>query len=286
MFNKYVEEELKLYFNSLKKSKIKNILKYALEDGKCIRGFIVKHIMNKLSNNEINIWEPIASVELVHGISLVIDDLPYFDNDRIRRNKPSTFVKFGERQAILISFFGISESLSLLHKGFRKIKDKVKRENTEEYLDLLETILEEFNELIGKNLVIGEMLDLKENLEELTNLQLDNLDNTNKKIIIYKTCSLFIYSFLLGGLFSGENINIKEFKRMGYCLGIMYQIMDDYKDRETDEPDANFILSYGFDKGREVFNEASDELEILLKKNNLLTKEFMNLIALIKSKFN
>jgi len=88
--------EIKLYINEyLKKlndSKLKSIIKYSIEDGKCIRGFIVKHILEILS--EQILWEPIVAIELIHASSLIIDDLPCMDNDIERRGKPSTHVKF------------------------------------------------------------------------------------------------------------------------------------------------------------------------------------------------
>ena len=37
----------------------------------------------------------------MNGSSLIIDDLPCMDDDRLRRGKPSTHVKFGESTAIL-----------------------------------------------------------------------------------------------------------------------------------------------------------------------------------------
>ncbi len=42
-----------------------------------------------------------ASVELIHGYSLVHDDLPCMDNDVLRRGKPTCHVAFGEAIALL-----------------------------------------------------------------------------------------------------------------------------------------------------------------------------------------
>ena len=205
MYQKLLINDFEQYYNQLNECKIKKILKYSLEDGKCIRGFIVKHLIKTLSNNTINIWQPIVSIELIHSISLIIDDLPCMDNDKIRRNKPSTFVKFGERQAILIALYGISEAFKILFDGILILKENTKTLN-EDYIKLLHKIISEWSDLIGKNLIIGQMLDLKENIEELVNFKIVNFDN--KKIIIYKTCSLFIFSFLLGAVFSGKNVNL------------------------------------------------------------------------------
>lgn len=42
-----------------------------------------------------------CAVELIHAYSLVHDDLPAFDDDHLRRGKPSCHIVFGEPQAIL-----------------------------------------------------------------------------------------------------------------------------------------------------------------------------------------
>ena len=42
-----------------------------------------------------------AAVECIHSYSLIHDDLPCMDNDRFRRGKLATHVRFGESTAIL-----------------------------------------------------------------------------------------------------------------------------------------------------------------------------------------
>ena len=119
MYNEYIKNDFQEYLDNNNNSKVAEILKYSLEGGKCIRGFLVKHIMNTLSENKINFWEPIVSIELLHNSSLIIDDLPCMDNDNYRRGKLSTFVKFGERHAILFSMYLVSESFKLLFSAFK-----------------------------------------------------------------------------------------------------------------------------------------------------------------------
>jgi geranylgeranyl diphosphate synthase, type II len=42
-----------------------------------------------------------CAVEMIHAYSLIHDDLPALDNDRLRRGKPTCHVQFGEATAIL-----------------------------------------------------------------------------------------------------------------------------------------------------------------------------------------
>lgn len=277
MFEKYINNDLETYYSQINNSKIRDILKYSLEGGKCIRGFIVKHLIEKLSGNT-NIWQPVVSIELIHGLSLIIDDLPCMDNDHIRRNKPSTFVKFGERQSILISLYGISEAFKLLFDGLKNNKNLY----NDKMIDKIHTIIDEWNEEIGKNLIIGQMLDLCIDIEELLNIK---LINNNKNIILYKTGSLFAFAFILGGSFGGID-NISDFKKMGYLFGIMFQLMDDYKDMETDDKSANYFLQYGKEESIKLYLDSKLKLLEYLDKYNLYTEEFKFLIEKIDQKID
>jgi geranylgeranyl diphosphate synthase, type II len=54
-----------------------------------------------------------AALELVHNFSLVHDDLPALDNDRLRRGRASTWAEFGEAVAVLAGDALLSEALRL-----------------------------------------------------------------------------------------------------------------------------------------------------------------------------
>ena len=42
-----------------------------------------------------------AAIEMIHTASLIHDDLPCIDNDRLRRGRDTTWVAFGENMAVL-----------------------------------------------------------------------------------------------------------------------------------------------------------------------------------------
>ena len=200
------------------------------------------------------------------------------DNDYIRRNKPSTFVKFGERESILISFYSISEAFKLLFDGINNNKDIF----SDNIFDKVYELLNYWNEEIGKNLIIGQMLDLSIDIEEMLNIK---IKKDKKNIILYKTASLFSFSFILGALFSGID-NIIDFKKMGYYFGIMFQLMDDFKDMDTDEENANYFLKNGKKQSIELYLNCKLELLKLLEKYNLYTNDFKMLISKIDEKIN
>jgi len=273
MFNKEIDPFIHLYLETLDKSKIVQIIKYATIGGKCIRGFIVKHIIEEIGCcNTSDIWAPITAIELIHAASLVIDDLPCMDNDNIRRGKSSVFVQFGKQEAILSALFIISESMRFIFYTLEKYGGK----------DQTGIFIREWCNLLSRNLIVGQFMDLKGNVEELFNIK--NPKNRNDHLIKFKTGALFSFAFLLGALFT-KNTNIDDFKEMGIQIGYMYQIMDDYKDKDTDEQSANYILSCGLNTSVQKYIVARTNLTALLKKHKLYTPQFIQVISSIDSKF-
>ena len=288
MFEGEIAQDLEEYYKTLGDSKIYKIIKYSTEGGKCVRGFIVKHIIETLSPYNSHYWEPIVCVELLHSSSLIIDDLPCMDNDTIRRGKSSTFVAFGERQAIVSSLYLVSESLKILFNSLNKFRIILKKNdpnfNLEDQINLVNKLINEWSTLLGKNLIIGQMLDLKEDVEKLFNIKIPE-KNSDKIIMIYKTCSLFMFCFVVGAIFCGK-INYKmidEFKQMGLHFGIMFQIMDDFKDINEDIHNYNYVLENGKDKSIVAYVDSRNKLMFLLKKHKLNTTKFQTLIAKIDS---
>ena len=163
MYSAEVQPYLDIYYNTLDKSKIRELIQHATDGGKCVRGFIVKHIIETLTGKtpEEVPWQPIASVELIHSASIVIDDLPCMDNDTYRRGKLSTFKHFGNNEAILSSYFMISETLRIIIDGL----------DGSDNLRALKTLMNDWCELLGKNLVVGQFLDLKGDAESYFNIK-------------------------------------------------------------------------------------------------------------------
>ena len=58
-----------------------------------------------------------GAVECIHSYSLIHDDLPCMDNDKLEEGKPTAHIKFGEATAVLAGN-------SLLTLAFEMISDK------------------------------------------------------------------------------------------------------------------------------------------------------------------
>ena len=77
-------------------------MKYALfPGGKKIRSKILIDFGSLFSIRYKTLIQIGAAVECIHAYSLIHDDLPCMDNDKIRRGKASTHIKYGESTAVL-----------------------------------------------------------------------------------------------------------------------------------------------------------------------------------------
>ena len=85
--------------------------------GRKIRSTIILNTSKIFNLNLKKVINVCAAVECIHSYSLIHDDFPCMDNDRMRRGKPSAHIKFGESTAILAGN-------SLLTLAFEIIADK------------------------------------------------------------------------------------------------------------------------------------------------------------------
>ena len=160
-------------------------MKYgALSEGKKIRSSVVLGSGKLFNIKEAKLLSICAAVECIHSYSLIHDDLPCMDNDKIRRGKPATHIKFGESTAILAGN-------SLLTLAFELIVDKnYKIENIpdEAKSKSIKEIKEEINQILEK--LESKDTDLPESMNEYA-----RLISLNKKIdLLFKKRSKEISS--------------------------------------------------------------------------------------------
>ena len=122
----------KFLINYLKKqdnSLLIKPMKYGvISGGKKIRSTLIfdaGKIYNLSEKKLINIC---ASVECIHSYSLIHDDLPCMDDDKMRRGKPSTHLKFGEASAVLAGNSLLTLAFEIIANQKYSITPKMKNE--------------------------------------------------------------------------------------------------------------------------------------------------------------
>ena len=120
---------LKKYLNRQSNSSLMLPMKYgSLSGGKKIRSSIIIGVGKIFDINASKLLNVCAAVECIHSYSLIHDDLPCMDNDRMRRGKLTTHVKFGESTAILAGNSLLTLAFEMIVDKNYKIEDKSKAE--------------------------------------------------------------------------------------------------------------------------------------------------------------
>ena len=98
-----------------------------LSGGKKIRSSIIISVGKILNINKKNLFI-CGAVECIHSYSLIHDDLPCMDNDKIRRGKPSTHIKFGEATAVLAGNSLLTLAFEMISNRSFKVSPSIKIE--------------------------------------------------------------------------------------------------------------------------------------------------------------
>ena len=206
---------LKSYIKKQSKTELIRSMKYGLlPGGKKIRSKILIDVGKIFNLNYRSLIRVGAAVECIHAYSLIHDDLPCMDNDSIRRGKLSTHKKFGESTAVLAGN-------SLLTLAFEILSDRslLLKENTKVKLINLISECSGHTGIAG-----GQYLDLNYERKKII----------KKKIIdmqIKKTGKLFAFCCIAPAIISNKNKKvIRLFEKIGYEIGLLFQITDDLID--------------------------------------------------------
>ena len=215
---KKISKKVNFYLNNyLSKSNYSELItpmKYGLfPGGKKIRSKIIFDV-GKIFNIQIkDLLVLAASVESIHAYSLIHDDLPCMDDDKLRRGKLSTHMKFGESTAILAGN-------SLLTTAFEILSDKNFKADNKTKSQLI-NLLSRCSGQTG--IAGGQYLDLsyekkKVSLQKILEMELK------------KTGKLFEFCCAAPLLIKKNNKNLNSFSQIGKNIGLLFQIADDLID--------------------------------------------------------
>ena len=210
---------LKKFLDKQNSSKLIPAMKYGLfPGGKKIRSKILIDIGSLLSIDYKTLIIIGSAVECIHAYTLIHDDLPCMDDDKIRRGKPSTHIKFGESTAILAGNSLQTMACEILASPNLKISEKIK-------VNLIKKLSECSGHL---GVAGGQYLDLSYEKKKIS----------KKKIIemeIKKTGKLFSFCCAAPAIIKKKNNQeVKFFENIGANIGLLFQISDDLIDFRGD----------------------------------------------------
>jgi len=205
---------LKKFIINQKKTDLLNPIKYGLlPGGKKIRSKLIVDVGRIFNIEYKKLIQISAAVECIHAYSLIHDDLPCMDNDRLRRGKLSTHAKFGESTAILAGNSLLTIAFEILSQPTLKIDYKSK-------IDLISLL----SKSAGHTGIAG---------GQHSDLKFERKRKSFKKIVdmqINKTGKLFSFCCMAPVILSKKKKYLKLFNSIGSKIGLLFQIADDLID--------------------------------------------------------
>ena len=201
-------------------SNLNEAMRYSvMAGGKRIRPALTVLVAEGLGYKSEAVYRAGCAYELFHTGTLIHDDLPCMDDDDLRRGRPTNHKVYGEATAVLAG-----DCLMLLSYGwFAKLTEYGVSG------DKIAKIVGIANEAYTHRGVMGgQMLDLYYEKQKVD-------QKTLESIHIGKTAALLCAPILTGGVLAGATDDeLKALKTYSLKIGLLFQIVDDILDIESD----------------------------------------------------
>ena len=159
------------------------------------------------------------AVEMIHGYSLVHDDLPCMDDDDLRRGKPTCHVVYGEAAALLAG--DVLQTLAFEVLSGTDFNLPITDPQTT--LKLHQLLAPR-----ARRMVSGQQLDLNGENQALPQDQLECIHRD-------KTGALIEASVLMGAVCAGADADtLASLERYAAAIGLAFQVQDDVLDVVSD----------------------------------------------------
>lgn len=232
--------------------------------GKRLRPLFMREVYRLFGGQGAEVEPFMAAIEMIHTFSLVHDDLPCMDNDRLRRGLPTTWVQYGYDMAVLAGDALTIYAFETAAKAFSMSREP---EKIGKCMGLLASKAGVFG-MIGGQTVDVELTDKPINEEQLD--------------FIYrlKTGALLEAPMMIGAVLAGAgDSQVQAVEKMAACVGQAFQIQDDILDITSsaevlgkpvlsDEKNhkTTYVTIYGMEQAKEAVAGLSEQAEAILKE--------------------
>lgn len=234
-----------------------------LAGGKRVRPMLC-FAATEMFGGSLEVASPTAvSLEMIHTMSLIHDDLPAMDNDDFRRGKPTNHVLYGEDVAILAGD-------AMLSTAFEYVAANTKGVPAERVVKVLRML----GECVGPlGLAGGQVMDLK--CEGKSDVSIETL----QWIHTYKTAALLKAAVCCGAVLAGASEeDLKRCETYANKIGLAFQVADDILDvtasteelgktagKDLDADKTTYPKLLGLDRSREVAQELVNDAKAALE---------------------
>lgn len=252
----YVNDSIDYYFNETNSNPIlSKTMHYSLNGGKKLRPAITLAVLQILDPEHWHSKTQVCLIpEFLHTASLLIDDLPAFDNELERRGQKCLHIVENEGIAYLTAMALVTDALSIAHQHFSAVDN---------YSDLIQGILQ--NMSIDKA-IEGQLMST----DKLSKDSVQSLDDI-VGMIDKKTGSFFEIALLVGWVAGGGDYSkINDVKDLAFNLGLCYQIYDDFIDHDEDVGvSKNYVRCVGKEQSYKDFINYQTNIDTLLSELSL-----------------
>ena len=212
----------------------------ALGGGKRLRAFLVRSAAGLAGADDGAALLVAAAVEMVHGYSLIHDDLPAMDDDDLRRGRPSCHMAFDEATAILAGD-------ALLTLAFDLLADPRTHPDPSVRCDLVRGLAKAAG---GGGMVGGQVIDLA--------AERDGADYAlTVKLERMKTGALIAFCCEAGAVLAGRDGGLRRsLREFGEDVGLAFQVIDDVLDVVGDEAALGKTVGKDAAAGKATFTTA------------------------------
>lgn len=283
--NNYIEavnKKLEEFMPVLYPEDIFKAMKYTVTlPGKRLRPVMCLETCRMFGGNIEDAIPTACAIEMLHAQTLIHDDLPCMDNDDFRRGKPTNHKVFGEANAVLAGDALLTFAPQIIIKNSKNLGP-----------DKLIRIMEEYFHAAGAfGVIAGQVVDIESEKNSPENAQ-----ETLEYIHTHKTADLFKLALRTGAIIAdASEKEIEEITEFGQNMGVAFQIADDILDetstfeemgktlgKDKEAGKLTYTNLNGIEKSREDLNNLIERCFEILKKNNLKSEVFEEILNKIK----
>jgi len=194
-----------------------------LSGGKRLRPIQMLKMAELLGKPNQSVLKAACAIEVLHSVSLILDDLPSMDNATVRRGQPTAHLVYGEANVILLSHLLAFQAYHLI------VQNSVDNGRSPQQIAQISAALVQLTGLHG--VIGGQMDDLAEARCRFSKQEMEEM--------YYKKTGalLALTAVLTGQLCQASPQEAKALVTYGRHLGIAYQIRDDILDETGELPE-------------------------------------------------
>lgn len=230
--------------------------------GKRLRPAVMIRLGQALGVPVDKLFAGAAAVEMIHGYSLVHDDLPELDGDLLRRGRPSAHVAFGHAQALLIG--------DALHSGAFWVLSQA-------------AALQDHERCAVTHELATAALDMVTGQYQELSLSVRFSEEALLEIYRGKTGALFGVCWAIPAILAGRAELVEPCRRHGMKFGVAFQLLDDLQDIHDDRQKGMFShpIAHGEEATRALLHDVLQDTRQFLAEQELpgVLDELLGLIV-------